>query len=464
MTKPVAPVIEKTDDGKPADMKEFTTSNSKMDELSMSPEQIQAREHADAAEKIRAEKEGEQKANDLLDKGDDEPKKKEAPKEEDDFDLPKDDFGLESPLDMGKKDEPEKKVEPKVDDSTPEKKEQNAAFRQQIQDANDRAKDSEAKLASALAEVEAYKTKLAEAGTQVKEFQDKLSFQDPSEHPEVQTLLAPWDRDLDALAQQISLNGGQGAKLKSEAKELIREFKALGDSESAGFEDRRDALISKIDESYPGDRKEIIAMMSKGASVFGEAENMMRDIKDNGGKYEQAEARKFYDIVYGDYREAEKHFFNPSQELRDADPANARVIMAEAAEKSETVKERIDEIKKMARYGLNPLPPVDETELRGMDDQAAANYLEQRRVQHNAVGKMIRETYAESRMALTLLPVFVGKLAKAEAIINDMKKATPIPKDEDGNPLPPKDEPTEEEKAAGIKGFDPGPADVNLNG
>ena len=461
MTKPIAPV--KPDDGKPADIKEFVPTNKGMDDMNFTPAQIEAREHADAADKIRVENEAADKAKDLLDDGKPpvEPKKT----DEDDFNLPPNDgFGLDDPLKMGKDEDPPAKVEPKKPEEVGDKKEQNAAFRQQIESANDRAKESDGKLASALAQIEDYKTQITESQTKTKEIQDKLSFQDPSEHPKVQELLAPWDRDLDALSQQISLNGGQGAKLKVEAKELIQQFKGLGDQMSEGFEERRDALIGKIDENYPGDRKEIIAMMSKGASVFGEAENMMRDIRDNGGKFQAEEARSFYNTICDEYKDVEKHFFNPSQELRDSDPANARVIMADIAENNPAVKDRMDTIKKFSRFGLNPLPPVDDTELRGMDDEAAAKYLEDRRVQHNTIGRTIRETYAESRMALTLVPVLAEKISKYEKIIEDMKKATPIPKDEDGKPIPQKDEPTDAEKAAGIKGFDPGPVNVNLDG
>lgn len=439
---------DKADD-KPADMKDFQPlDNTLLDSLGLSDDQIAENE---------AKKEQEKQQEEAKDQEVVETPSEDIKSDDDDFTVPeKDNLGLDDPLEVkiDKDKEPEKEPKDTEDQDVIDKKDRNSSFRLQVAEATKRAKSATEQAERLNSENEELKAQRTVLEKSLEEARTKLSFKDPSQHPEVQALVKPWDDELNAKSQEIAINGGDGVKLKIHAEKWVRQLRDLGDPSSEGFDQRRDEFVAEISDAYPDDHKEIITMLSKGSSTLSEAESLMEKIRVNGSEYEATEALKAFDRLRKGYSDIEKSFFNPSDDLRESDPFHSRVILADIIAGDEAAKERSERVKKFVRQAVLPLPPVGNEELRGMDDESATNYLHERMVQKQGVENKLKDMMPEAIMSMMVLPSIWKLAMDASSENEEIRKANPkltgdLEEDEESSK-------EKEETPEDIKDFEPG--------
>lgn len=330
------------------------------------------------------------------------------------------------------------------------KKEENSGIRSQIEEANKKLKLAITNSEAAKIENESLKQKLRDMEQNL---QRSITTKDPSQHPDVISLVKPWDDELNSFVQEISLSGGDGSKLKAMTPQLIQNFQQLGEVGSPGYEERKDELMSSIDESFPDDRREVIRILSKGANVMSEAANLMDRIRNNSSEMDKSESLEAYEKMAGDFSELEKHFFNPSDEMRQNDPYKQRVIHRGYIDTSEAAKVRSIQTKDHLRYVFLPLKPLEEGEIRGMSNEEAAQYQQDRMQNHRQAQLKVRDMATEAFFSHALLPQIQKRLDEALSELQDFRDSSPRLKDgttEEGG------EKREGEEISDIKDFDPG--------
>ena len=380
-------------------------------------------------------------------------------KHEDDFVTPDArSFNLDEPLSLEDGILPSEKPSPRVDDISA-KKEENSGIRSQIEEANKRAKAATEHAESLKLANENLLKEVEQARSGLTEAHKKLTFQDPSKHPDVQKLVKPWDDDLNALAKEMSLSGSDGARLKADASMLVQQFQQLGESGSQGYDERKEELMDQIETAFPDDRREVIRILNRGASIMDNAEALMQSISQNGSEYEQGQALEIYEAMNKDYSELEKGFFNPTEEMKTSSPYLPVVIHSDYIQSDESLRERSLQTKNYIRRAFLPLPPLSRNETRGMSDQEVATYNQERTAKHRADQLKIRDMAAPAFFSHALLPLVQNQLDKALLQLKEIRDANPKPKSEDevgggGG---------EEEKVTNIKNFDPGRPNVQLD-
>lgn len=339
---------------------------------------------------------------------------------DDDFKLPETD----DPFDMGEKMvdvQPEdKKVDKPVDTSVADKKEANKGLRDELKATRDRLSS----------QTEAHEKAISDMSAKLNESNQRLAYRNPDEHPDVIAITKPWDNELKSFAKEMTLVGGDGERLKALAPELVRNFNDL-DENSADYDDRKEKLIGVIEENFPDDKREVIRLFSRGADAFLAANEKIAEIKKGGQNFEVGQANENYDAVIAQYDKLEKGYFNPSKELRETDPLNQKVLLRDLIDSSDLIREKSEKVKAFTRFALTPLALPKESDLRGMDEDASAQFLQKRTAEHNAAKKRMGDMIGEALMSHTMFPVLSRDLAAALKQIEDYKRALPSPNGND---------------------------------
>jgi len=440
------PQTEKTD------IKKFTPKrNDSLADIELSDAQIQEK---NALKKSAEEGEALKKA--AAENVQESAPQKPVDRHEEDFQTPDAGFNLETPLSLEDEILPSEKPAAREDEITV-KKEENSGIRSQIEEANKRAKTATQQVESIQLANENLQKELEQLKSGYNEAQKKLTFKDPSQHPDVKALVKPWDDELNALAKEMSLSGSDGARLKADASMLVQQFQKLGEVGSQGYDERKQDLMDYIDDSFPDDRREVIRILNRGAVVMDDAEGLMQSITENGSAYEQGQALEIYEAMSKDYTELEKGFFNPTEEMRTSSPYLPSVIHADYITSNDGIRDHSVQTKNFVRRAFLPLPPLSRNETRGMSDQEVAKYNQERTAKHRADQLKIRDMAAPAFMSHALLPIVQNQLDKALFQLKEIRDANPKPKAE--SDLGGGDK---EEQVTNIKDFDPGRPNVQL--
>lgn len=428
MPKPATKTIEapKQGDEESNDIGDFAPEkNSLLDDVGMTEHQL--------SEKMKSSKKPESEPEPVAGK---KPKKDEL-SSEDDFVVPGDesDFDIDDPLDIDlgpdKRAKPDEKPEEKPEERVIHKKGENLNLRDAVKEANERAQQATGLAERLRGERDALKAKLEDAQNGYNDIQNRLSFRNPVEHPDVRNIVAPWDRELNIMAEEMNLSGENGTQLKTMAPTLVRMMQSLGDPSSQGYSDRKEEIIEAIGDNFPEDKKDVIKLISKGARTLEEANAKIEELKSIGSDYETNQANENYNNISKAWDDLDKTFFKPSPDLIANDPMNPKVILHNLIDIDPQVKAKSEQIRKFVRYASLPLPPVDKREVSGMDDDAAANYLQSRTRHHSVAQQRFQQMATEALLSHACLPSIYKSLMDAKEENSNIKMTTPKP-GEDG--------------------------------
>lgn len=342
----------------------------------------------------------------------------------------------------------------KMTEPTPapeDKKQKSNNLRDSLVIANERVKAYEQDndiLQKKVEELEEAQAQSRRANTQV----------DPSTHPDVRALITPWNDEMESMSKQMTLTGSDGAKLKQHAQQLVERYRDLGDPETEGFADRRDELINTIEENFPNDKKEVVGIIAKGAQTLSKVQGKIAEIQENGEVVRsEAEFEQFKEVK-ANYAAIEETFFNPSDDLKEAEPYSPKVVLARHIDSSPEVAQRADSVKTFLRKALLPLPPIKASDVEGMSPQEKSNYAQNRLKNDQAVKHQFHAMVGDAFLALGMISGMDETATKMRSENQDYRKATPrLGAGEAG------DEDDREEGEIDVKDFNPGPSKLNFN-
>lgn len=396
------------------DMEGFKPSNDALDDFMMGDFELQAKrkaaENETEKEPDKEQQESESEENKLYESVDDD---------------------AESIDDITKPVEPEVMDEVEKGDDKEvilDKKKENSGIRAQLEKANKRAEDTAFEVKRIEAEKAELEKKVLEYEARIADAEDASTRKDVSRHPEIRSMVDAWDRELSSLAQEISLSGGKGEKLRAEASELIQEYARLGSPSSEGYEERRQSFADRIDEDYHEDKRDVIGIIRRGSEALAGIHWKMEDLRKNADTYQYKFEHDQYERSVESYKGVEKFFFDPGEEMAESNPLHYRVLFSDLIKGNEKMAEAAKTAKSFARFALNPLPPINPAELASMDEGTARSYVDNHRRKHDVAMANVRKTYAEGLFALRVVPVMAKQLAEMKDRLAMVKEATPSPK------------------------------------
>lgn len=407
----------------PGDISTFKpTKNTKLKSALLTGNDLsehEAKEAEKAAEAAAAAKAAEEEE-------DDDPAKIDDP--DDDHALPKSDdpFEMDDPM----VDSIKKKTEPDPADTDDpakpdiqKKKEGNAGLREEVKAANGRLEEQRDQFKR---QIEGLNGEIGDLKTQLNESSNRLAYRNPDEHPDVQAITDPWDVALDTAAKEMTLTGGDGEKLKSLAPELVRNFNKL-DTADADYDKRKDQIIGMVEENFPDDRKDVVKLISRGSDILTKANAKIDEVRQQGQDFEVGRATENHDAIIAQYDEMEKTYFNPSNELRAADPLNQKVLLRDLIDSDDKIKDKSEKIKGFVRFAMTPLALPRQSELDGMDEDQAAHLMQRRTGEHIAAKRKLGKMMAEALLSHAMFPVLSRDLAEATEALKNFKSNRPKP-------------------------------------
>lgn len=373
--------------------------------------------------------------------------------------------GLEAPLDIppptpAPAPSPTPTPAPPKELSPEEKKKLNADLRTQLELANKSKAEIEEAMKKTVAEKDAelerlrkeredYELRFKDVEGKFTELNRSISMERPELSEEVTSLIAPWNREMDSLAKEISVSGGDGEKFKRNLGAMIEAARGLQDPNSQGFEERRSAFQNMVNEFGPENARDVRRFVMNGIELQDKARGVMQDLTKNASSIRQQREMQAFKAIVQDYEKDEAGFFNPAPEIKETDPYNAEVLVTELLNSSDAGKKRMADIKKFIRFTDLPLPPVPQQELEKMSDQDAAAFLENRLRNHSAAIQRRRKMLPAAMAAHALLPSLVKRNKELEDQIAALRGNTPAPK------LGENDHGDSDETAPDVKSFTP---------
>jgi flagellar motility protein MotE (MotC chaperone) len=322
--------------------------------------------------------------------------------------------------------------------SPEEKKKLNSDLRAQLELANKSKAEIEEAMKKTVAEKDAelerlrkeredFENRFKQTEERYSELNRTVSMERPELSQEVQELIAPWNREMDALAQDITVAGGDGGRFKSNLGKMIEMARTIRDPNADGFEEKRNAFNQMVNEFGPEHAKDVRRFVFNGIELQDKARSVMADLTKNASSIRQQRELQAFKAIVQDYEKDEVNFFNPAPEVKENDPLNAEVLVTELLSASDEGKKRMADIKKFARFALLPLPPVGD-EIEKMSEEDAAAYLEQRLRNHQAAHVRLRKMFPIGQAAMALLPSLVKRNKELEDQIATLRGNTPAPR------------------------------------
>jgi hypothetical protein len=323
--------------------------------------------------------------------------------------------------------------------SPEEKKRLNSDLRAQLELANKSKAEIEEQMRKTVSEKEAelervrkeredFENRFKDVEGKYAELNRTIGMERPEESEEVRNLIAPWNKEMDALAQDITVAGGDGGRFKQELGKMIAMARELRDPNADGFDQKRDEFNRMVSAYGQDHAKDVRRFVFNGIELQDKARSVMQDLTRNAGNIRHQREMQAFTAIVKDYEKDEAGFFNPAPEVKETDPFNAEVLVTELLNGSDAGKQRMTAIKKFIRFTDLPLPPVPEDELAKMSEQDAATFLENRLRNHQAAIVRRRKMMPAAMAAHALLPSLVKRNKELEDQIATLRGNTPSPK------------------------------------
>lgn len=322
----------------------------------------------------------------------------------------------------------------KAEEEKAERARQNQGLRDQLTRLNAdlasrdaQIKERDEKIANFEKRLSAQEAQLMDTENRFEQSTRQLARKNPLEHSEVTAITGPWDAELRTAAKDLTLSGGQGNQLLARAPDLISAYRNIGEEGSVGFEDRRQAFNQELDEIGGDNRGEIFSLIRRGAHVASQAEEKVADIQSHADAYAYRETAAQYEQAVNLYDQIEAGYFAPSQDLKESDPLNSRVIIAEMIKSSESAQEGAGKTKQFLRKAFLPLSPVDPAELASMLPEQQEQYLKKRSLDQAQAMDTLQRYAGDALMALRLLPGIFKSNQDMRAELEALRRERPTP-------------------------------------
>jgi DNA repair exonuclease SbcCD ATPase subunit len=340
-----------------------------------------------------------------------------------------------------------------------EKKKLNADLRAQLELANKSKTEIEELMKKTVAEKEAelervrkereeFENRFKDVETKYTELNRTVGMERPEESEEIRNLIAPWNREMETLAQDITIAGGDGGKFKQDLGKMIEMARGLRDPNGEGFDEKRDQFNRMVNEYGQDHAKDVRRFVFNGIELQDKARAVMHDLTNNAQNIRHQREMQAFKAIVQDYEKDEAGFFNPAPEVKEADPFNAEVLVTELLNGSDAGKKRMADIKKFIRFTDLPLPPVPHEELAKMSDEDASAFLENRLRNHQAAIVRRRKLMPAAIAAHALLPSLVKRNKELEDQIAALRGNAPSPR-------PGESSHEDQQEAADVKSFTP---------
>lgn len=306
-----------------------------------------------------------------------------------------------------------------------------SSLREQVIAANERAKEAQAKLAEIEAEAQRLREERDNTRTRLDRQTEVITRAEAITHPEITAISEPWDNELESMAQEMdSTPGSDGNKLRRMAHVLVSDRAALGDPSSEGFDERRAAFVSQIEENFPEeDRREISKLITRGARVTAEVQKKVDQMTANAEEFQYEQQKRQFQDTVAQYDEIEKGFGAIPVGVAESDPNDPRVVLGSLIETIPQLKERGTQLKQYLRRVHLPLAPIDPQSMVGMSQEEQVNHMQERMRRYDSERLALVQQSWESGMWKAVGPLLHKLLADTQGRAAATAQSTPKPRD-----------------------------------
>lgn len=440
---------------KPAILDFQPAANSLFDTENLPPEKSeQDDEPKPEPKKKQAAKKGEEKPDD-----EPRPDRDKMFEIDGDDDEPDDEKEKDSELEDEPDDEPEKDESELTDEEKKDRKAKNSRLRNELKKANENAKAAESRASEAESRAEDLESKLKASEARATDLEKRVTYRDPSTHPEVQKIYHDFNARLAERTEIMNFGSddAMGDRLGNEIQSLVTQYQRLGDKSSEGYAQRFDALKDHLSENYSGSEKDVFELVKQGASALESVQSKVKEISENGAQFSYQESKGQYDMVRERYLNLTKGAFEPSQELRETDPLHPSVIIrdlldAEAEDGGSELADALRKINRFAERAMVPLAPLSPDDVAKIPEGERQAKMNERLVEWTKTVDQAQQVLPVALMSYRLLPKLAEENMRLRQALEEKRGAKPKLGSDD---LEHEHEEEEDDAPGDIKKFEP---------
>lgn len=247
----------------------------------------------------------------------------------------------------------------------------------------------------------------------------QASMGNPMAHPSVRSLTEPWNNRIPQVAIELQEAGMNAKDLDRWLGDRVTQYVKAGEPGTDEFAASMASLRDEVDNFLAPIRREsdkvsaqakIMGMIRDGAAIGRQVQAQVQEIVNNAPTFRHKEQLAVYEAEARGYEQIERDAFNPTEDLRHADPYNAKVILRAMIDGSEEVRNAAEIHKKFWRMASLPPKPLPLEEVQRMSPEQA-NAAQMRILeQHNNIIKYARQVGPEAMLALAVLPAMWKEL------------------------------------------------------
>lgn len=269
--------------------------------------------------------------------------------------------------------------------------------------------------------------------------------------PEVRAIADPWNNKAKDFADIIGDLGGEKEKVTPALMDAAKAMARLDTSTPEGQEslaEVRESLSAIVGRE---NMRDAMILAREGAQSIGQINALIEESKRNAPQILSRRHEAVYKQARKGYEEIERNMFNPSQELIEADPFNASVILGSMVKGSPEVATAAERVKEFARFVLLPPPPLTDATI---DPEELGAKTAEVRERHTKAFKNVQAVLAEALLARQLLPGLWKRLENAEKVMKTERRIVAPKMNGEGERHHEEDEGEEE---ADMREFEPSP-------
>lgn len=291
-------------------------------------------------------------------------------------------------------DPPAPNADEKPDASVP------ALLRAELSKKNNELKQLEAKWKGELAEKERL---LQEQADQFDTFRRELSVTDPSLSPEVATASDNLNRQIDKIVK--TLPPTQAREFTKNAKPLIDEYSNLGGINDAGYDDRHEALRSKLVKQYGQYADDVMRNLPNLEERANEIKQAVSNASSMSSDVLADRARKTHKESLTQFEDALTRTLTHSDELAKADPFASRNVISALIDGSPEFKETSERLVNFLKMGMVPPQPLSPEAESGMTPDQKKLAVHQQAEAYQRASQEIFQNAPIAYHALASLPI-----------------------------------------------------------
>lgn len=281
---------------------------------------------------------------------------------------------------------------------------------------------------------------------------DSRNRQNAANHPEVEAIKRPFNEKAVGIADGLSFQGKDGQKFIAELGTMIGDMAELGSPQSAGYNERRSALLEKVEEYGSENRSEIYSLLQQGIKTLHEANNKQKEVAENALAYTFKERQINYGKHLQGFKALADGWGNISDVDADADPLKPASIIHRMAKEIPEVKQADAQVRNLLERAFVPPPPLDPAEETIVGPQVWQERIQTMLSGHNQAKAAVIGGARDAFVALRLMPGLVKRITELEGQLKSRRAEAPKVEPSDHRPADPDEqEPTGARSARDFK-------------